>query len=104
MLGRVGRMSTILAVVGWTVVFLALVPAVQSVPSTNQALFTAFNLLGAATALASFVSWFTAIYHWGTRYEGDGESRRRWGVAVTFGLFIGAWFYWLREGGEKHVA
>lgn len=100
MLVHVGRWSSLIAIVGWLIVMSGLVPSVQQMLNANSMALAAFNAAGALTAVAAFVSWFTAIFHWGLRFQGDPRLRRRWGLAVVFGVFIGAWTYWFKGMGE----
>jgi len=79
------------------------IPDVMESVHEHEAFSVLLNGLGAVLALAIWGSWFLAVYHWGLRYPSERPSKAKWGLAVTFGLFLGAWAYWLFGAGAARA-
>jgi hypothetical protein len=90
-----GRALSLTAIIAYLAVGLQSVTAIREYVNGRPDLLLGLNLFGGMGAVGTFGAWGLALYHWGTRYAGPLSARRRWGVALTFGMFVGAWCYWL---------
>jgi len=62
---RVGRVLTVLAILGFALVWSTSLPPIQSALNQSGTLRSAFGAIGAITAFSMFGAWGLAIYHWG---------------------------------------
>ena len=92
---KIGRVFTVLGIIGVLFLLSLSIPGLGGYVNDHDPNLLTENTVGALTALGVFGAWFLAIIHWWTRYSGSPSSRRRWGFAITIGLFVGAWAYWL---------
>jgi hypothetical protein len=91
----VGRSLTLVSILAFALTLSLWVPAVGDYVNSHSGVFAALNVFGALGAFCTFAAWGLAIFHWGQRSFDEARTKRRWGVGVTLGLFIGAWVYWL---------
>lgn len=103
-LRKVGRALTLLGMLGVGMVLSLLSDTVSGWVNGAPPVRVVFDTIGALAAFAIFIAWGLAIYHWGRQPFGDPGTRRRWGLAVTLGAFVGAWAYWLAGPQEKRSA
>ncbi len=52
-------------------------------------------LLGGVGAISTFSVWGLMLYHWGTHVFKSKAYKRLWFLVMSFGLFVGAWFYYI---------
>lgn len=101
-----GRWMTWFSIVVGPLLFVGMaIPDVMESVQEHEAVSVLLNGLGAVLALAVWGSWFLAVYHWGLEYPSGRPNKVKWGLAVTFGLFLGAWAYWLfgAEAGKGKI-
>jgi hypothetical protein len=70
------------------------IPDLRDAANASQPALYILDAMGAIGALGVFSSWGLALYHWGTHFTGPKSSKRRWGVGLTLGMFVGGWIYW----------
>jgi hypothetical protein len=100
----IGKALTFIALAAYVAIGLQSVSTIRDYVNGRPDLLLGLNILGALGAIGTFGAWGLALYHWGTRYTGDASIRRRWGVALTLGMFLGAWCYWLTRRESPAVA
>jgi hypothetical protein len=93
---RIGRYLSVVGIIGYLLVISFTLPQLREALYARPNVSLSLNLIVGVAVLASFVAWALALYDWATNYRGI--WRRRWGVALVLGAFIGAWVYWLRPG------
>jgi hypothetical protein len=99
-----GKALTFVAIIAYIAIGLQSIAAIRAHVNARPELLLGLNLLGAAGAIGTFGGWGLALYHWGTRYGGSSSGRRRWGLALILGMFVGAWCYWLTRREEPRLA
>ena len=91
-MAKLGRISTYVGIAGTAILFLV----VGLLPTTGPGATAAGWLLPLAglTTVAAFCSWILAMVHSRREARSDRVSRR-WILAATVGVFLGAWAYWI---------
>lgn len=97
---RTGKILTYVAIAGYTLLLLMVPAGLRDTLESSRIAFVAINLGAGVGAIAAFVSWGLALYHWGTRFTGEQSVKRKWGVALIAGVFVGGWVYWLTRPRE----
>lgn len=91
---RVGRWLSGFSICGYLLLAGVAIGGVHSFVKASRAPILAVNVTAGVAVLCSFIAWGLALYHWGNDQEAP--SRRRWGLILIVGAFIGAWCYWFR--------
>ena len=92
---RIARTLSALGLIGFLMLLSLQYPPLLRAVNGNITTRSLLDVIGAVTALGTFLPWLLGLYHWGTSYRGSKASKRSWGFALILGFFIGAWFYWL---------
>ena len=51
--------------------------------------------VGVLCPLCTFTLWGLMLYHWGTHVFKSKAYKRFWFLAMSLGMFVGAWFYYI---------
>lgn len=52
-------------------------------------------LLGGVSAISTFCIWGLMLYHWGTHVFKGKTCKYLWCLAMSLGMFAGAWIYYI---------
>jgi hypothetical protein len=99
---RLGRVLSVLGILSFAFLLSLSSTSVRAAVDNAGAGHWAASIVGGIGGPCVFTAWGLALYHWGTRYQGSLESRRRWGIGLILGAFLGAWAYWLRPSMRAH--
>lgn len=92
-----GRLTATIGVGGSVILFAVLAGAGAQ---DGTPLGNALGWLGGIASLMMVVTWFLAIWHWGTRYPADRPGKNVWGLVAVLGFVLGAGAYWFWAVGK----
>jgi 4-amino-4-deoxy-L-arabinose transferase-like glycosyltransferase len=103
LLKRIGRLLSIIGAAAFASLFLLAIPSVREAANATQRSRDWLALVAIIAAVGAFLPWGLAIWDWATSAKESRRWRRMWGLALSFGGFVGAWAYWMTHGDQARA-